>query len=611
MLCNSKISNRPDKLLQSSLIKQAFYLVALTIVIILFLTYPEHHFLLLLLTALLTSLCLILTIKTLDAGEEAITYGGFANEIIRNDFRIQRIENPQGESIIQNLPAEDLFKTLPVLDFIEQHLADGTIHKNNFYRLKTAYQNLTKETATIPLILHKEAERVFNDIEWFEVTLQPIYLKKTDIFEGKFSVKAIKKYTYIYWKLENITASKNMEHVFQEERKSLHDFLDYLPVGVYTCNEDYRIEYCNHALANALGYHREEIIGENLWRFLSPHCELPGKHSLWKGTLYLIDSDNETKEYFVAQESFREEKEIKFRGVMINDLPGDTELKANLEHSLDEISWLFNDAPVGIAFIGLDGTIKDCNFAVEKFLDRTKAQIQNKKIFDYIRQEDCEALQKEKQSEMLDKAISDKRSKLNKEKGNQLLGAVADWATGKSKALKGDIEDLKFDLAEAHETIAEERKRTQAETAKLEAYKKTVAQQMESAVRNATLKKDDEINNLKDRISWRDKMLGMFTKILMQSNGTFRKAVDSIINFAKDTYRSIFSREEAKTIKSVMEAFGKNKEDYRAIGTFLVFTADKKENLSNSEYRKAVREVDDVAIGRYEQAQKRGNSLKL
>lgn len=222
-----------------------------------------------------------------------------------------------------------------------------------------------------------------------------------------------------------------------------------------------------------------------------------------------------------------------------------------------------------------------------------------------------EALQKEKQSEMLDKAISDKRSKLNKEKGNQLLGAVADWATGKSKALKGDIEDLKFDLAEAHETIAEERKRTQAETAKLEAYKKTVAQQMESAVRNATLKKDDEINNLKDRISWRDKMLGMFTKILMQSNGTFRKAVDSIINFAKDTYRSIFSREEAKTIKSVMEAFGKNKEDYRAIGTFLVFTADKKENLSNSEYRKAVREVDDVAIGRYEQAQKRGNSLKL
>ena len=132
-----------------------------------------------------------------------------------------------------------------------------------------------------------------------------------------------------------------------------------------------------------------------------------------------------------------------------------------------------------------------------------------------------------------------------------------------------------------------------------------------SALRNATLKKDDEINNLKDRISWRDKMLRIFTRILMQSNGTYRKAVDSIINFAKDTYRSIFSREEAKTIKSVMEAFGKNKEDYRAIGTFLVFTADKKENLSNSEYHKAIREVDDIASGKYEQVLERGNLQRL
>ena len=222
-----------------------------------------------------------------------------------------------------------------------------------------------------------------------------------------------------------------------------------------------------------------------------------------------------------------------------------------------------------------------------------------------------EALQKEKQNEMLDKAISDKRSKLNKEKGSQLFGAVADWATGKSKALKGDIEDLKLDLAEAHEAIAEERKRTQAEAAKLEAYKQSVAQQMESGVRNATIKKDEEIRNLKDRLSWRDKMLRIFTKILMQSNGTFRKAVDSIISFAKDTYRSIFSREEAKTIKSVMEAFGKDKEDYRTIGTFLVFTADDKENLSNSEYRKASREVSDIAIGRYEQTQKRRYSMKM
>lgn len=172
-------------------------------------------------------------------------------------------------------------------------------------------------------------------------------------------------------------------------------------------------------------------------------------------------------------------------------------------------------------------------------------------------------------------------------------------------------EDLKLDLAEAHEAISEERRRTQAETAKLEAYKNSVALQMENAVRNATFKKDDEIRILKEQLSWRNKMLDMFTKLLARNNATFRNAIDIIISFAKDTYRSIFSREETKTIKIVMEAFGEDKEDYRAIGTFLVFTADKKEDLSNSEYRKVSREVDDIAIGRYEQAQKCGCSMKL
>lgn len=170
-----------------------------------------------------------------------------------------------------------------------------------------------------------------------------------------------------------------------------------------------------------------------------------------------------------------------------------------------------------------------------------------------------EMVEKEQQSEALDRAISDKRTKLNKEKGSELLGAVADWATGKSKALKGDIEDLKLDLAEAHEAIAEERKRTQAEVAKLEAYKKTVAQQMESAVQNAVQRKDDEVRNLKERLSWRNKVLNMFTRLLARNNATFRNAIDAIIRFAKDTYSSIFNKEEVKTIKSVMEPLEKTR----------------------------------------------------
>lgn len=394
MLCSSKINNRPDKLLQSSLIKLAFYLVALTVVIILFLTYPEHHFALLLLTALLTSLCLILTIKTLDAGEEAITYGGLANEIIRNDFRIQRIENPQGEAIIQNSPAEDLFKTVPALDFMEQHLADGSINKNNFYRLRTAYQNLTKETSVISLILHQEADRVFSDVEWFEVSLQPIYLKKTNIFEGPFSIKKIKKETYFYWNIRNITAEKNLEQIFQEERKSTHDFLDFLPVGLYVVDKNYNIEYANHRFAEFLGSSVEALSGQPLSSFLATNSALPAKQNLWHGSLHFINGSHEVREAYIFQSSFREQQKNKMRGVVVTELPSSAEIQGKIEHACDKISWLFNYAPVGILFIDNNGTVTDSNPTTHKLLELPGEQINNKSFFELISPEDNAAVKK-------------------------------------------------------------------------------------------------------------------------------------------------------------------------------------------------------------------------
>ena len=57
------------------------------------------------------------------------------------------------------------------------------------------------------------------------------------------------------------------------------------------------------------------------------------------------------------------------------------------------------------------------------------------------------ANQKERQSEDLDRAIKEKRSKLNREKGSELLDAAVGWATGKSKSLKGEIKGLRHEIS--------------------------------------------------------------------------------------------------------------------------------------------------------------------
>lgn len=85
------------------------------------------------------------------------------------------------------------------------------------------------------------------------------------------------------------------------------------------------------------------------------------------------------------------------------------------------------------------------------------------------------------------------------------------------------------------------------------------------------------------------------------------------IHYVIDVVVSIGSTPENLAEKSQRlskEVFGKEKEDYRTIRSFLVFMADKKKSPSNSEYRKVAHEVDDVSIGKYKQAQKQGNLIK-
>ena len=277
MLCSLK-TKRPDKILERRLLFLSYSLVLLTAAVILYLLYPAYSPYLICLIFFISAFSLISTIKTLKAGEEAISYGGFANEIIKDEQRIRRIDNAAFEAVMENGAARDFFKEETVMDFLEKHLSDNRQNKAAFGRLQTALENLSREQVTLSLSLNRTPGRIFDREDWFEVAVRPIYLKKTDIFEGPYSIKAIKKDTYFYWTVKDVTAARNMDQVFQEERRGLHDFLDYLPAGLYICAKDYRIEYCNHALAGILGRSREEITGRSLKDFLATNSALPPLH---------------------------------------------------------------------------------------------------------------------------------------------------------------------------------------------------------------------------------------------------------------------------------------------------------------------------------------------
>ncbi len=361
MLCNLKNNNRPDKALQKALLKLAIALILLTISLIWFFLYPEHHLYSTILTSVITVYCLFTTIKTLSAGEAAISYGGFANEIIRNDFKIRRIENPSKETIIENSPAKDLLKENDVLSFLTKYVAEGASNKAALYRLETARRNLSSEKVTISLIFKQNSSRIFNDLEYFEISVRPIYLKKPKIFEGAFSVKRIKRETYFYWTLNNITAKQNMDYILKEEYSHLHNFLDYLPVGLYTIDKNYTVHYVNHNLANMLQLKPHQLIGTSLKDILTNDSTIPLKQDSWNGPLHFIKHDGTTAETFTFQNSYRNKEKIMMRGVVIDKLPTPDELKEQMNISLDNINWLFNNSPIGIIFTDIDGNITEHN----------------------------------------------------------------------------------------------------------------------------------------------------------------------------------------------------------------------------------------------------------
>ncbi len=393
MLCSSK-TKRPDKILEHRLLFLAYSLVFLIAGIIALMLYPQYAAALIWIIFLISAFSLVSAIKTLKAGEEAISYGGFANEILKDEQVLRRIDNAAFEAVIENSLARDFFKDSTVMGFLKSRLSDNRQNQTALNRLESALENLSREKVSLALSLKQNPGHFFTDEEWFEISVRPVYLKKTDIFEGPYSIKTIKKDTYFYWNIRNITSNKNMEQIFQEERRSLHDFIDYLPAGLYVCNKDYRIEHCNHAFAALVGRRKDEIAGRDFRELLATNTELPPVHTAsWNGILYIANNGVSVK-CFAAQENFRENAEIKTRGILISGLPDETAVQNRLENDEKRISGLFDFSPVGVIFCDKKQNILEGNISAARFINVEKKRLPGHTITEFIKNEDLDIFTK-------------------------------------------------------------------------------------------------------------------------------------------------------------------------------------------------------------------------
>ena len=206
----------------------------------------------------------------------------------------------------------------------------------------------------------------------------------------------------------------------------------------------------------------------------------------------------------------------------------------------------------------------------------------------------------------LDSEIAEKEKQLKDErkaKVDSILDSVGSLVgVGKSAAVEKENTKLKAET---------ERDRALAQSRSLAAERDQVINQLQAqidgeehrigfAVSRAMEKRDKTIRLLQNALKVSSYILKQFADMLYKASEVFKRAVDAIIHFGTDKYKSVFAPQEAADIKSVMQEYGETTEQKKAVGEWLCYYAESNKPFDTIKHRHTLKEVGDVAEGKYD-----------
>ncbi len=178
-------------------------------------------------------------------------------------------------------------------------------------------------------------------------------------------------------------------------------------------------------------------------------------------------------------------------------------------------------------------------------------------------------------------------------------------------AVKSKVEELTKALVEVKQSAEAERDRALAQSRtstierneavrQLQEQEADIQQRISRAVLTATKKKDNTIRLLHEALETSRKILNVIADILYQASEVFRRAINAIVHFGTEQYKSFFTPSEAADIKSVMQKYGETTEIQKALGDWLCGYAEHKQPFDEIKHRHTLKEVGDVAEGKYD-----------
>ncbi|MBQ8750708.1 MAG: response regulator [Alphaproteobacteria bacterium] len=384
---------RPDKILERRLLLLVLMLTATIVSIGILFAYPQYLRPIILAIFVFITLSIYITIIILQSGETAILYGKLANEILKNKKICYAIVNQEGKIILQNELAKNFLNNKPILDFFKQHLVSDESNLQKIKQLEHSSKNLKE--CTQELSLKFDDKTIFSGFEWYKISLRPISLNPNS--QKNISNFDIKYNIYLLWSIENITSEKTMDAIFQEERRSFYNFLNFLPVGVYILNNKNKVEYINQTLSLMIGAPKENILGNDINNYLFKSSSNEQKlHSGGSQYNAYIKNGKKIQEYLVKVDQFKEGQVSQTRGIVIGEIPTDNTLQQTYKEIVSESNSIFNLSPFGMMLLDKDLTIKRVN---QQFTDilgvPSPSQLQNNYLTNYLDEESISKIKKQ------------------------------------------------------------------------------------------------------------------------------------------------------------------------------------------------------------------------
>ena len=178
-------------------------------------------------------------------------------------------------------------------------------------------------------------------------------------------------------------------------------------------------------------------------------------------------------------------------------------------------------------------------------------------------------------------------------------------------AVKNKVEEMTRALVAEKQKAEAERDRALVQSRSLVIERDKVVRQLQEqkngerhridiAVSRVTAEKDKTIRLLQSALKASRHILNVFADILYKANEVFKRAIDAIIHFGTEQHKSFFAPSEAADIKSVMQEYGETAGQQNAVGAWLCDYTESRQPFDEIKHCHTLKEVGDVAEGKYD-----------